>query len=179
MLETKRLILRPWTEADAETLYEYAKDPRVGPAAGWPVHTDVEESRRIIREVLSAPETYAIVLKETGQPVGCISLKFHSDLAGRDDECELGYWVGAPFWGQGIAPEASRELIRRAFEDLHLARVWCGYYEGNEKSKRVQEKLGFVPQSVCDDVPVPLLGETRRGYSNLLTRDVWLQTREK
>ena len=72
MLETKRLILRPWTEADAETLYEYAKDPRVGPAAGWPVHTDVEESRRIIREVLSAPETYAIVLKETGQPVGCI-----------------------------------------------------------------------------------------------------------
>ena len=179
MIETKRLILRPWTEADAEALYEYAKDPRVGPAAGWPAHTSVENSLQIIRDVLiPMPETYAIVWKESGQPVGCISLKFHSDLAEKDDECELGYWVGAPYWGRGIAPEASRELIRRAFEDLKLARIWCGYYDGNEKSKRVQQKLGFVPQACHDHVPVPLLGEIRRGYSNLLTREAWLALKE-
>ena len=53
-MEMKRLILRPWTEADAESLYEYAKDPRVGPIAGWPVHTSVENSREIIKNVLSA-----------------------------------------------------------------------------------------------------------------------------
>lgn len=62
MLETERLILRPWAEADAEALYKYAKDPEVGPIAGWPVHTSVENSREIIREVLSAPETYAVIL---------------------------------------------------------------------------------------------------------------------
>ena len=61
-LETERLILRSWEEADAEECYKYAKDPRVGPIAGWPVHTSVENSRRIIRDVLTAPETYALVL---------------------------------------------------------------------------------------------------------------------
>ena len=44
MLQTKRLILRKWTEADADSLYEYAKDPAVGPIAGWPPHQLKEES---------------------------------------------------------------------------------------------------------------------------------------
>ena len=70
VFETKRLILRPWEESDAEDLFEYAKDPRVGPIAGWPAHTSVENSREIIRTVLSADETYAVVLKETGKPIG-------------------------------------------------------------------------------------------------------------
>ena len=56
-LFTERLILRPWNESDAESLYEYAKDDRVGPIAGWPVHTSVENSREIIKSVLSAPQT--------------------------------------------------------------------------------------------------------------------------
>ncbi|MEE0897739.1 MAG: GNAT family N-acetyltransferase, partial [Acutalibacteraceae bacterium] len=60
---TERLILRPWKETDAESLYKYAKDPQVGPIAGWPVHTSVENSREIIKEVLSANETYAVCLK--------------------------------------------------------------------------------------------------------------------
>ena len=74
MLETKRLYMRPWEEADAEILYQYAKDEAVGPAAGWPVHTSVENSREIIKGVLSEPETYAVILKETGEPVGSIGL---------------------------------------------------------------------------------------------------------
>ncbi|MEG0051315.1 MAG: RimJ/RimL family protein N-acetyltransferase, partial [Terrisporobacter sp.] len=44
ILETSRLILRPWKEEDAEALYKYAKDPRIGPMAGWPVHSDVKNS---------------------------------------------------------------------------------------------------------------------------------------
>ena len=74
MLETKRLILRPWAEEDAPALYRYARDPRVGPSAGWPVHTSVENSREIIRGVLSEPETYAVVLRETGEPVGSVGI---------------------------------------------------------------------------------------------------------
>lgn len=48
-METERLLLRPWREADAECLYEYAKDPAVGPIAGWNPHTSAEESRFIRR----------------------------------------------------------------------------------------------------------------------------------
>lgn len=172
-LQTERLILRPWVEADAAACYEYAKDPRVGPAAGWPVHTSVENSRQVIREVLSAPETYAIVLKESGLPIGSIGLKFHSDLAETDDEAELGFCLGVPYWGRGIMPEAAREMLRHAFEDLGLERVWCGYYDGNEKSKRVQEKLGFRYIRTTENVPVPLLGEIRTGHANCMTRDEW------
>ena len=51
-LETTRLLLRPWKESDAESCYEYAKDPQVGPSAGWPVHTSVENSREMIKNVL-------------------------------------------------------------------------------------------------------------------------------
>ncbi len=178
-LKTERLLLRPWMEEDAEDCYEYARDPRVGPSAGWPVHPDVEYSRQIIRDVLAVPETYAIVLKTTNRPIGSISLHFHSDLAERDGEAELGYWIGVPYWGNGIVPEAARELLRHAFEDLCLEQVWCGYYEGNEKSKRVQEKLGFRYQWMNENVPVPQMGEVRKGHVNCLTREEWMLSEQR
>ena len=172
ILQTKRLILRPWSENDAEELYKYASDPEVGPPAGWPPHTSVENSREIIRTVLSAPETYAVCLKENGKPIGSVGLH-RNDLAERDDEYELGYWIGKPFWGQGLIPEASRELLRYAFEDLGMNRIWCGYYDGNEKSHRVQEKLGFVFHHTTEGLEVKLLNEIRTGHSNLMTKERW------
>ena len=179
MLETKRLILRPWRESDAESLYEYAKDPEVGPPAGWPPHTDVENSREIIRSVLSAPETYAVCLKD-GRAIGSVGLKCKgsTDMTDRDDECELGYWIGKPFWGQGLIPEAAEELLRYAFEELNMRAVWCGYYEGNEKSHRVQQKLGFVYRYTTHNLDVALMGEKRTGHTSLLTAEMW-NTRNK
>ena len=171
-LETERLILRPWVEDDAEELYTYAKDPDVGPIAGWPVHTSVVNSREIIRSVLSAPETYAVCLKETGKPIGSIGMH-RKDLAEADDEYELGYWIGKQFWGQGLIPEASREILRYAFEDLGMNRIWCGYYDGNEKSRKVQMKLGFEYQRETEGIEVRLLNEIRTGHSNLMTKERW------
>lgn len=55
MMETERLILRPWREEDAGMLYKYASDPEIGPIAGWPPHTSVENSLEIIRTVFNAP----------------------------------------------------------------------------------------------------------------------------
>ena len=175
MLETERLILRPWADSDAEDLYEYAKDPDVGPAAGWPAHRSVEESLDVIQNVLKERETYAICLKTDGRAIGAVSLKLkgHTDLTDRDDECELVYWVGKPFWGQGIMPEAAREILRHAFEDIGMEKVWVAYYEGNDKSRRVQEKAGFRYQWRSEDVDVPLLHEKRTGYVSLLTKDQW------
>ena len=178
LLETERLLLRPWQEADAEECYKYARDPRVGPMAGWPVHTGAENSRQIIRDVLSKPEIYAIVLKETGLPVGSIGLHAYSGVATGDDEAELGYWLGVPYWGRGLVPEAAEALLRRAFSDLGLARVWCCYFEGNAKSRRVQEKLGFRYVRTIEDTPVPQLGETRKSYVNCLTAAEW-ETRSR
>ena len=174
MLETERLILRPWREEDAEALYEYARDPEIGPPAGWPPHTSVDNSREVIKQVLAVPETYAVCMKD-GKAIGSIGLKLKgsTDMTDREDECELGYWLGKPFWGQGLIPEASREILRHAFEDLGMNAVWCGYYEGNEKSKRVQMKLGFLYQYTTEGLDVSLMGELRTGHTNLMTKARW------
>ena len=178
-LETKRLLLRPWEESDAACLYEYARDPAVGPIAGWPAHQSVEESLAVIRNVFNGREACAVCLKADGKAIGAIELKLngHTDMTCRDDECELGYWLGKPFWGQGIIPEAAQEMLRHAFEDLGMAKVWAGYYEGNVKSKRVQEKCGFRYQWTSEGVDVPLLHEKRTGHVSSLTKDQWLWDR--
>lgn len=177
ILQTDRLVLRPWRESDAESLFEYAKDPDVGPIAGWPPHKNVGESLDIIKNVLSGPECYAICERGSNKPIGTVELKLNgkTDMTDRDDECEMGYWLGKPFWGRGYMPEAARELVRRAFEELGMTTVWCGYYDGNHKSKRVQEKVGFIYHHTCADVPVPLMNEVRVGHTNYITKERWLE----
>mgnify|MGYP002546738523 CR=1 FL=1 len=111
---TERLILRPWQESDAESLYKYARDPEIGPIAGWPPHTFVEDSLNVIRTVFSAPETYAVVLKETGEPVGSAGIMDGEGLhsaqmqAGEADRQAV---LGTGSYTRGRAPPAA-EMFR-------------------------------------------------------------------
>lgn len=215
-IETSRLILRPWkkNKADAKALYSLAKDERIGPAAGWGVHKDPADSLRIIREILSTPDIYAVTLKEgasetkeekdrntpgwlrdgnagagpvpAGQAasarqrhggnthlIGAAGITYGA--TGRrwlgEKEGEIGYWIGVPFWGNGYAPEAVQALLRRAFFDLKMEAVWCGFYEGNEKSLRVQEKCGFVYDHTDRHSFCEALGEERVEHFTRLTRE--------
>jgi len=174
-LRTERLILRPWLESDAESLYEYAKDPRVGPMAGWPPHTSVENSLEIIRNVLAVTENYAVCLKEDNRAIGSIGLMIGkaSSLSLPDTEGEIGYWIGVPFWGRGLIPEAVRELVRHGFEDLKLVKIWAGYFDGNVKSKRVQDKCGFRYQYTRKNFFWKPTGEIRTLHVTCLTRKDW------
>lgn len=190
--ETERLILRPWTRDDAEALFKYASDPDIGPPAGWPPHKSIEESLAVIENVyLSGPKTFAICLKEGSSeghdkgepivnPIGCFDLmKQGSDIAEGDDECEVGFWIAKPFWGRGIIPEAAEVMLKHAFEDCGMNKVWCAYYEGNDKSKRTQEKIGFKPQWYSEGVDVPLLGEVRNGFVNMMTKEDFYKSRAR
>ena len=96
-LETTRLTLRPWAEADAPALYRWASDPEVGPRAGWEPHASVEESAKIIREVLAVPKSYAIVVRgrePEDEPIGAIGLKFHAFLDLRLKVVWAGHYEG-------------------------------------------------------------------------------------
>lgn len=170
---TDRLLLRRWLETDAESLFKYAKDPDIGPIAGWPPHTSIENSLEIIRTVFAAPETYAVVSKETEEPIGSCGIMFsnglHSDEI-KDGEAEIGYWIGKPYWGQGLIPEAVKTLLSRCFNELGLDTVWCGYYEGNNKSKRVCEKCGFKYHHTNFDIISPL-GDRRTEHFYLMTKE--------
>ena len=158
-LQTQRLLLRPWQEDDADELYKYAKDLQVGPAAGWPVHTSVENSREIIRTVLSAVETYAVVLKQTCKPVGSIGLMIgrQSNIGLPDNECEVGYWIARPYWGKGICTEALGLVIDHCFGVKGFSTLWGTYFPSNPASGRVMEKCGFVDtgrETVCPNLEV-------------------------
>lgn len=173
MIETERLILRPWLESEAEIMHKYASDPDIGLIAGWAPHTSVENSHEIIRTVFSAPETYAVVLKETGEPVGSCGIMFTEGLHTADmgqAEAEIGYWIGKPYWGQGLIPEAVKALLARSFKDLRLDAVWCGYYDGNTKSKRVCEKCGFRYHHTNHDIISPL-GDKRTEHFYIMTKE--------
>ena len=179
VLETRRLILRPWREDDAADLYHYAKDPRVGPAAGWAVHKDEADSLHILRTVLMNDEkaaneiTWAVTIKGSDEPVGSIGI-FPSEVSLGEGEPEIGYWIGVPFWGRGLIPEAVECLLDRCFTRLGRTGVWCGYYDGNDQSRRVMEKCGFVYHHTVPEVDCALLGERRTEHFTYLSRARWL-----
>lgn len=170
-IETERLILRPWRDEDAAALYEAAREPDVGPRAGWAPHTDEADSLRVIRAVLSDPETYAVTVRGSDAPVGSASIM---ELDPPEDGVrEIGYWIAKPLWGRGYIPEAVRALQRRAFTELGVTRLICGYFEGNGQSRRVQEKCGFRPWREVKDKPVPALGITLNEFYTALTKEDW------
>ena len=141
------ISLRAWKQDDAEALFPLASDPAVGNAAGFPPHASIDESRRVIREILCKPETYAIVGRADGKLLGCINL--FSGQKGKSvyevEEVDMGYWLGRPFWGHGIMAEAVGLLCERcrAFGKFRCAKVIGHAKEDNVRSRRVLEKAGF------------------------------------
>lgn len=174
-IETDRLLLRPWRDSDAEALFRYASDPQVGPIAGWPPHESVEMSRTVIRDVLSAPETYAMVLRTASEVVGCVGLQTDSPTKVRPElgEAEVGYWIGVPLWGQGLTPEAVRALIDHAFEELGCTLLRCAHFDGNHQSRRVMEKCGFTYSFTNPNVACELPGGQRDEHVTELARAQW------
>lgn len=175
--ETRRLIFRSWKETDAKSLYAYAKDPDVGPIAGWPVHKSLEDSLYIVQNVLSKKEVYAVCKKENNLAIGSIGLipPMQSHTKACDTEMEVGFWIGKPFWGNGYIPEAVMVLLKHAFCDLGCTAIWCGYYDGNEKSKRCQEKCGFTYHHMEKDKPCALMGDVRDEHFTYLTKEEWMK----
>lgn len=185
-METERLILRPWRDDDmddARSLFKYASDPNVGPSASWPAHATIEDSLRAIRDVLSGPEIYAVVLKETDEPIGSIGLESLSETVNPDRRepagmREIGYWIGEPYWGQGLIPEAGREMLRHGFEDLRLTAIWGTHNVDNRKSSRVMDKLGLKPVRTVQHVHMALLGDVYRDQVvRRITADEWAALR--
>ena len=104
MLQTDRLILRKWTEEDADSLFAYASAPDIGPAAGWRPVKSREEGLDVIRGVLTGAQCYAICEKGSDRAIWAIELKLsgHTAMTKRDDECELAIGWASPSGDAGI-----------------------------------------------------------------------------
>ena len=159
VLQSERLTLRPWFESDADTLFEYASDPEVGPRAGWPPHKSVEESLEIIRKFFTNDYTWAVELKETSEVIGCVGYlpASSSNLKIAEDHAEVGYWIAHPYWNKGICTEALQMIIDYCFQEKGFTVLWGIYFPSNPASGRVMEKCGFVDtgeETLCPNLEV-------------------------
>jgi len=142
-LETPRLILRDFRLTDVDDLYAYAKDPSVGPAAGWKPHDNPQETLQILLGFIRDQDVWALQFKTTGRVVGSVGL--HRDPFRRQDSSRMiGYVLSPVQWGQGLMPEAVRAVIRYAFDDLHMDLISIDHFPENDRSRRVIEKCGFT-----------------------------------
>ena len=158
-METERILLRPWLNSDAKTLFKYASDPEVGPRAGWPPHKSVEESLEIIQTVFNAEGMWAVILKESNEAIGCVGYltASASNLKIAEDHAEVGYWIARPYWGKGICTEALQMVIDYCFKEKEFTTLWGDYFPSNPASGRVMEKCGFVDtgeETLCPHLEV-------------------------
>lgn len=142
---TDRLIIRPWTISDSSDLYEYAKSELVGPNAGWKPHKSEDESKEIINMFISNNDSYAIVLKKENKVIVGIGLHNSKPDVSLEylNQREIGYVLNPKYWGNNYVPEAVKALLEYGFIEMNLDLIWCGHFDFNNNSKRVNEKCSF------------------------------------
>lgn len=148
LLKTTRLILRRFTDADLDNLFELDNDPEVMRYinGGTPTPRDIIERDILpgfINRVQRRPEFgfWAAVDKGSDSFQGWFSIRPTNDAA---DEVALGYRLRRAAWGQGYATEGVQALIHKAFTDLGVRRIVATTYEKNLASRRVMEKAGMT-----------------------------------
>ncbi len=147
ILETERLILRPWRKSDLNDFYEYARVDGVGQMAGWEPHKSIEESEFILFLFMEGKHVFALELKENHKVIGSVGLEEintpmeekYNELVGR----EIGYVLSKDYWGRGLMPEAVKEVIGYCFDKENYDFLWCCHSLANGRSRRVIEKCGF------------------------------------
>ena len=140
-LETARLKLRPYGEADIAELLPLIGWQEVAATTLRIAHPYTEKDARDFLALAQEPGKIwlAITLRSDGRQIGGVGLRVDD----QHQHAELGYWLGTQYWGQGYATEAAREMLRYGFADLHLHRVFASHFKHNPVSGKVLMKLGM------------------------------------
>jgi RimJ/RimL family protein N-acetyltransferase len=140
-LQTERLRLRPYSETDIPELLPLIDSREVAATTLRIAHPYTEQDARAFLELAKEPDKLwlAVTLLADGRQIGGIGLRFEL----QHQHAELGYWLGVPYWGQGYATEAAREVIRYGFEDLKLHRIFASHFQHNPASGNILKKLGM------------------------------------
>lgn len=144
-LQTQRLILRPFTLADAPLVQRLAGAREIaamtlsipypyedGMAEEW-----IKTHSAAFTEGINV--NFAIVVCESGVLCGSTGLGIDAENA----NAELGYWIGVPYWGKGYCTEAAKALVRYGFEVIGLHRIYAAHFPDNPASGRVMQKIGM------------------------------------
>lgn len=176
MMETERILLRPWKESDLEDFYEYASIPGLGEMAGWKRHKSRKDTKKILRWFMEEKNVLAIVYKENNKVIGSMALEpYREDVAGEEFKdlvgSQVGYVLHKDYWGKEIAPEALDMMQIYCFEELNFDFLFAGTYLFNSQAQAVLEKTGF---HFYDRVWLKAVdGEKEKGIYYLLRKEEW------
>ncbi len=148
-VETDRLLLRPWRDEDLEPYARMCADPEVMRYIGGGTILDRGQSEAQISRFVRHREErgfglWAIEERASGAFVGFVGLFHHDDWPEGDHKTEVGWRLGRPFWGRGLATEGARASLRYGFGKLGLERIISIIHPANHASRRVAEKAGLI-----------------------------------
>lgn len=148
-LQGPGLQLRRLTKADAPRLTTYADNPRIAAnlADRFPSPYTLEDAYWFINYAAENKEESVFAIDKGEGLIGVLGMVFKTDVYSAS--AELGYWLGEPYWGQGIIPGAISLIVTHAFEDLQHSRVYANIFHTNSASKRVLEKAGFEWEGIA------------------------------
>lgn len=154
VIETERLILRPFTENDTEAVFNCCQHPNLGNNAGWKPHDTLEESLKILQTIfIPQKDTWAITRKEDRLLIGAIGIlpdpKRENSNAGM-----IGYWLDEAQWGKGYMSESVCAVLDYGFNKLGLTLISANCYPQNKRSQRVLEKMGFTYEGILHQAEV-------------------------
>ncbi len=143
------ISLSPLTLADITALTTLANNPQI---AIWlrdifPSPYTEQDARNFLEYLSSQKPLTTFGIRYQNELAGVCSLVLQQDIFRKS--AEIGYWVGEPFWGRGIATEAVRLLCQKGFEEWGLMRIYAGVFPVNVASMRVLEKAGFQFESIA------------------------------
>jgi RimJ/RimL family protein N-acetyltransferase len=177
VIEARQIRLRRAEPADTLVLYALFNNWNVVKWLArpqWPV--PFERVAAYLETVNRDPlgEHYWAIERD-GVVLGAISARIeHASEHQSGEGPHIGYWLGEPYWGQGLVSEAARLLVQAIFEATAAPAIYSGVFEGNAGSLRIQEKLGFVVEGRDTLFSTPH-GEERPHLSTILTRRVFAE----
>jgi ribosomal-protein-alanine N-acetyltransferase len=172
MIETTRLHLRDWRDADREPFHRITSDPRV--MEYFPAPLSREESGALIARIEAHQAQhgftfFAAELRETGQFIGFIGMVYTPFEAHFTPCVEIGWRLAVEFWGQGLATEGAKAVLQFGFDQLKLPEIVALTVPANQRSRRVMEKLGMT-YNPADDFDHPGLPQGRPLRPHILYR---------
>ncbi len=141
--------LRPLRYTDRDDLARLANNQKIWKNLRdmFPLPYTVVDAENFIDTVKKQDPIVNFAIERNHEFTGVVGLFFQSDVYKKS--MEIGYWIGEPFWGKGIATRAVSLAVNYAFESLKMERVFASVFEGNDASKRVLEKCGFKLEGVA------------------------------
>lgn len=135
--------LRPWTPNDLESLVKYANNKKIAMfmTDKFPHPYTIEKGKEFIEFAIKETPPYILAIDIKGEAIGGIGIHPQSDIHCKN--AELGYWLGEPFWGNGIISNAIIQIVDYSFMNLDITRIFARPFGTNIASQRVLEKTGF------------------------------------